>query len=327
MSLKKAFDRSGILIYPWYISDVVATQEIKRLTAGRTIKEVFFYIKGDLASIWYDQESTDALGRWLLAQIIKDHDFYRRVIDKIYHYSAALTRFGRKSGKLTPAKMSDQALLKIYAQYEKNLGTLRVWGWMPPILDGVFEPFLSDYIMGKLDAFLRARGQTDQIANYYSLLSTSEKISEVQTENLARLQLLAAIKKSSYGPAALAALAKGKIKDWRNKFPVAATLLDKHLKKFGWLTYAYAGPVMSFEYLFQTLAADLNNGDFSGQIHKITQHFRTIKARKAKLRARLKLPGELTYLLAVSAELMFIKDYRKGIYQKSYVAIDRPWPS
>ncbi len=103
---------------------------------------------------------------------------------------------------------------------------------------------------------------------------------------------------------------------------MAASLLKKHLREFNWLTYAYAGPSMSSIDLFKALKDDLKNGDLTSQIQKIIYNFKTIKKRKANLCARLNLPAKLSYLFKVSSELMFIKDYRKAIYQKSYVAMD-----
>jgi phosphohistidine swiveling domain-containing protein len=323
MPLKKAFNRNGILIYPWYISDAVATKEIGRIAAGRKIAKVFLYIKSGMTHVFYDKESTDALGRWLLAKIIKDRRFYQLVIKKVYFYSRNLMNFCAGLEKINPAKMSDRRLLKIYSDYEKKLGILRIWGWVPVFLDGVFEPFFSDYVMSNFLAFLQKAGRTDKVADYYSLLSSSERMSEVQIESLDRLKLLLKIGKMKNGKSALAALYGNKSANFKEKYPLATALMGKHLDEFGWLTYAYTGPVMSFGYLFKTLRADLQNGKISAQIGKIKTHFRSLKKDKAKLKRGLKLPASFSYLFAVSAELMFIKDYRKGIYQKSYVAMDK----
>ena len=323
MSLQKAFGRKGITIYPWYISDVVATKDISRLAAGRKIKEVFLYIKGGITYLWYERDSTDALGRWLLQRIINDHKFYRQAINKIYSLSVDLLDFCHGLSILEPELKSDRELLNIYETYEKKLSAVRVWGWVPVILDGIFEPFLSDHIMKKFSDFLSQKGRLDKIADYYSLLSTSEKMSEVQAESLERLKLLEKIRSGKDGKEILKIISQGKLSILKERYPVAVNLMVKHLDKFGWLTYAYAGPVMSFEYLFRTLSADSKNGLPREQITKIIRHFGSIKKDKAKLCIRLKLPVALTYLFAVSSELMFIKDYRKGVYQKSYVAMDK----
>jgi phosphoenolpyruvate synthase/pyruvate phosphate dikinase len=323
MSLEKVFNRKDIPIYPWYIADLVATKEIGQVTHGLIIKGLSFYSVNGLTNMCYERKSTDVLGSWLLKRIVNNKKFYHLVIRKIYYYSKRLMDFCQELKNLSLEKMSDQKLLQIYAEYKKKLGDLRIWGWVPPFLDGVFTPFLSDYIMADFSKFLKKEGQADKVASYYSLFSSSEKMSEVQIENLERLKLLLKIKKGKVGEKVLASICHEEIMDFRKNFPFAKVLMDKHLNKFGWLTYAYAGPVMNFEYLFKTLSADLKNGDILSQIKKITDHFCLIIKEKKDLQKELKLPTKLIYLFEVSSELMFIKDYRKGIYQKSYVAMDK----
>jgi phosphohistidine swiveling domain-containing protein len=48
-----------------------------------------------------------------------------------------------------------------------------------------------------------------------------------------------------------------------------------------------------------------------------------LKKNKEEIYGLIDMPDDLKRLFEISAELMFIKDYRKGIYQKSYVAMDK----
>jgi phosphoenolpyruvate synthase/pyruvate phosphate dikinase len=323
MPLESAFNRKGIPIYPWYISDLVATKEFAKISGGLTIKKVVFFLADGVSNIYYDRHSTDAIGARLLERINRDKKFYRLVASQIYYYGDQLIDFCTDLKKIQPEHLSDSQLLKIAAAYEKKLGALRAWGWVPPILDGVFRPFLSDLVMAELKDFLRRKGMSDKVAEFYSLLSSSEKKSEVQVETLARLRLLVKIKDGRKGEAALSAIRRQEAVRFADKFPKAAKQMKRHLDRFGWLTYAYAGPAMSFDYLIGALAADMRSGDLASQIKAINDHFRIVKKEKAVLSARLKLPVRLAYLFRVSSELMFIKDYRKGIYQKSYLAMDK----
>ncbi len=79
---------------------------------------------------------------------------------------------------------------------------------------------------------------------------------------------------------------------------------------------------MSWEYLFKLINDNLNSGDIKAQKEKIINHYKSIKKDKAALIKKLKLPADLQYIFQISTEFMFIKDYRKGIYQKSYVYMD-----
>ncbi len=323
MALELAFNRKGIPIYPWYISDMVATKNFAKVSGGLAISKVFFFQEKGMSYIYYDRGSTEAIGQRLLEKINQDRNFYQAVANKIYNHSTQLLDFCETLKKINPARLSHRQLLNLYVAYEKKLGDLRTWGWVPPVLDGIFQPFLSDLIMSDLKKFLIQKNQVDQVANFYSLLSSSEKKSEVQTETLARLKLIIKIKASRNGEAAIKNIQRKMVVNFSIKFPEAYKLINNHIKHFGWLTYAYAGPAMDFNYLIDMLASDLRTGDIKAQIEDINNHFRTVKKEKAALSSKLGLLAKLSYLFKVSSELMFIKDYRKGVYQKSYLAMDK----
>jgi len=59
------------------------------------------------------------------------------------------------------------------------------------------------------------------------------------------------------------------------------------------------------------------------QIKSREKHFQDIEIEKKKIIEEINLPEELNYLFKISAFFMYIKDLRKGIYQKSYVEMDR----
>jgi phosphohistidine swiveling domain-containing protein len=177
--------------------------------------------------------------------------------------------------------------------------------------------FLSDYLRDGLRAVLIKNGQTDKLLDYFTILGSSEKQSEIQQEELARLNLLLEITD------------KDILNDIEDKN--IANLLESsvhgrlqiHLKDFGWLTYGYIGPVMNLEHLIDALADNLRQGDIAEQKNKIVSHYQDLKKNKEEIYGLIDIPDDLKRLFEISAELMFIKDYRKGIYQKSYVAMDK----
>jgi phosphoenolpyruvate synthase/pyruvate phosphate dikinase len=116
-------------------------------------------------------------------------------------------------------------------------------------------------------------------------------------------------------------LKNGRLEKMILEYPELKKIVEGHIKKFGWLTYAYSGPVMTIEHLNNLLSDSLKD-DIDERIKKIKNHYKDIKKEKEKIIKELALPEELVYLFRVSAELMYMKDYRKGIYQKSYVAMD-----
>jgi phosphohistidine swiveling domain-containing protein len=146
-------------------------------------------------------------------------------------------------------------------------------------------------------------------------------MSEVQQEELTRLKMLVKLQSNA---------------DWKKTEKMISSqdgksvaknasikkLFDSHLKKFGWLTYAYSGPQMTMKQLLANLSDDISRGDAVEQIKKIVRHYAQVKKEKKEIIESLEISKDLQYLSEVSSELMFIKDYRKGIYQKSYLAMD-----
>jgi phosphohistidine swiveling domain-containing protein len=147
-------------------------------------------------------------------------------------------------------------------------------------------------------------------------------MSEVQTEELARLDLLLDILKDKESAKILDLIKANSAEEIKLQFSKYYELLSKHLRDFGWLPFAYIGPVMSWEYLFKLLNDNLKTGDIKEQQQKIINHYKSIKKDKAALIKTLKLPAELEYIFQISSEFMFIKDFRKGIYQQSYVYME-----
>jgi len=79
---------------------------------------------------------------------------------------------------------------------------------------------------------------------------------------------------------------------------------------------------MTIAYLLKTLTADFERGDIEGQRTRIQDHFRNIQGEKKKIIKAISLPEDLRREFRVSAELMYVKDWRKGAYQKSYLLMD-----
>lgn len=308
-------------IYPWYISDITATKDLEKII-GCKVEEAFIVIEKDFLSFYYDQNSTTKVGLAIYKKILADKLFFRKVISEIYVLGDELLALGKKIEKIPIKKQSDKEIVSLYEIYIKKLRALRAWGWIPVFLDGLDKSFLSAKVQADLNKFFLKKKIKSSSATAYTILSSSEKMSEVQKEELDRLKFLQKLESGKFGKKIIADIKSGNKADVLKKYPIAAELIKKHLKSYGWLTYAYAGPVMDFDYLFGLLR-DNAKDSISSQIAAIENHFNTIEEKKKKLIADLDLPCELVYLFEVSSELMFIKDYRKGVYQKSYVFMDR----
>lgn len=322
MPLKFIGDRDNMYIYPWYISDITATRDLEKIV-GVKVKKVIITIENDFLSFYYDEGSATKVGQTIYKKILKDKNFFKEIIKTIYKLSDDLLAFGKEVDKCKVKSLSDQELLSMYETYTKKLIALRAWGWVPVFLDGLDKSFLSVRVQADLEKFLKTKNRVEKTSHIYSILSSSEKMSEVQQEEVERLELLCKIEASSEGRKVFIGIEKGNDADFLKKYPFSQKLIRNHLKKFGWLTYAYSGPSMDITHLFSVMRENIIKGDLNAQIAKINEHFSTMEGIKTDLINNLQIPPNLEYLLKVSAELMFIKDFRKGSYQKSYVFMDK----
>lgn len=307
-------------VYPWYFSEFVSTKTIGRIAGNHVVKKSVIYIEKDIFHMSYDEKSANDLGEYFFKKVQADEKFTNQVVKNIYSLSEKLMVFCDNIGRMNLEKSSNERLLKIYSDYAKKLNELRMWGWVPVFLDGFIINYLSDYLNENLKLFVKEIDR-ENIGDYYSILSSSEKMSEVQTEEQARLFLLSKLEKNKNWSDIKKIILNGDESGLEN-YKKEHSLLKKHLHDYGWLTYAYSGPKMTLKYLLKNLTDNINEGDTAGSIAKIRKHYQEIKQEKKKIIKKLTLSAKLQYLFRVSSEFMFIKDYRKGIYQKSYVAMD-----
>jgi phosphohistidine swiveling domain-containing protein len=307
-------------IYPWYIAELSSTKDIKKI-AGQSIRQSIIIIKNSCIELYYESKSLKNISKYFLDKLINDKRFLNKIETNIFHRGILLENFCKIISNEKIKNKSDKELLSIYAKYIQLLKGLRTWGWIPVFLDGLDKSLFSDYLWSKLVETLK-NTEKKEISEYYSLLSSSEKMSLIRKEEIDRSDITAEIIKHAENKLITKYLKQNKHKDLRMKFPSLFLKILKHQKKYAWLTYGYSGPPMSLKYLFSLILESFNNrNDFNGS-KEIKDKYLRLQKNKEKLLKKLKLPPNIVYLFRISSELMYLKDFRKGIYQKSYLLMD-----
>ena len=81
---------------------------------------------------------------------------------------------------------------------------------------------------------------------------------------------------------------------------------------------------MSIEYLLKVIAEDFTKKQsVEEQYEEAINRHKEIATEKKFATEELQLDEHMLYLFRVSSELMYMKDWRKGVYQKSYVVMDK----
>ncbi len=137
----------------------------------------------------YD-DSYKLLCRGLFDRVVREKDFVDEVFTKIEDHGGRLLSFCDSVKAMDVTSKSDQDLIDIYREYLKLLRVMRVWGWVPVFVDGFDQPYITDYVTQGLKTRLTELGQVERLNEIYSFLSSADKPSEVQQEEIARLKML-----------------------------------------------------------------------------------------------------------------------------------------
>jgi len=324
-SYEKLFDVDRFYIYPFYFADISLTSSVKKAIDGSLTRIITEFNK-DHADYYTDINEVDRLGKKLFNRILRQKKYYKIVERKVLSYGDKLMKFCQKIKEVRTAKLTDKELYNFYHQYGQLIIEMRDWGWVPVVLDGMRRPYLSEYLMEQFKRNLRRKKiAAKEVSNYYSVLTSSDRESEVMQEEIGRLNLILQIEKEfpafknlfkEKDDRKLASLIK-------NKYPQAYQSLKKHTEEFGWLTFYYIGPPMSVADLIKSIRNDFSNKESTArQIKKIESHFRELPSKKEAIIEKFNLSSKLIYLFSVSSFFTYLKDHRKGIYQKSYVVME-----
>jgi phosphoenolpyruvate synthase/pyruvate phosphate dikinase len=321
-NLKLLFDRDKIYPYPWYFAEQCVTGDIESVFGKKVSRTILEIRRGHIYS-YVDIDSFNDIGEFLFNKVKDDKIFYKKIETMVLSTGDDLIEFCEKLKDINYQKISNKKLLELFNTYSKKLRKMRTWGWVPPLIDGAEIPFLSNYIQEKLRQFLLKKGKEKKTAEYYSVLSSSEKMSEVQLEELGRLKLIKKIKDDDrFLFELLKRDQEGFYLQIKNN-PTLFNLTRKHTEKFEWLPYAYVGPKMDIRGTIKLMHdSAINKKATEKQIKDIEDHFKNIKISKNKIINKINLTSELKYLFKMSSFFMYLKDLRKGLYQKSYVAMD-----
>jgi len=323
MALTKIFDRNNIYLYPFYIAELAISKDIEEII-GTKLKESFWTNEKAFVTAYYHNESATKMGQAIIDKIKKDSEFFKQVIDNIYKYSEEMLKFCFGVDKLDETKLPDKELLGYYKTYIEKTKQLRIWGWIPVLIDGLTKDFLTDHLMEELKEHLKSLGKESELSSIYSTMSSSEKSSAVQQEEKSRLKLILELKKLDNYEEIINDIKLINTKDFYKRNPETKKPLEYHLKEYGWLPYIYIGPTMSLDYLFKSIKDDLTNGDsIEIKLSKLENRTEELNKEKSAIVKMYSIPDYLAYLFDVSSEFMYIKDYRKQIYQKSYISMDK----
>lgn len=310
------FDRNDIYPWPWIFADEVLTSEMGGLTHGKKASRILQeYVDGHLFH-YVDVAEINEIIHIILQKLIRSQNFFYRTVININVRARELRSFCNKLSRHDLTRLNTRRLLLIIREYEKLIKKVRVWGWIPPLVDGLTEPFLSDACLLALRNDL-PQISIEEINKIYSILITPKTFSEVQKSEIDKLDMVIRL-----GQKQLRVFKRSTDANPLHQMSTRAVrLIAAYLRKYAWVSYNYEGPKLTAPLLRQLLQgmtvmrAKRELALIHSNHAKTLQYVRTIRELN-------RVSARTRYMLRIAATFMALKEYRKAIYQQSYVRVD-----
>lgn len=315
--LHKFFDRGDIYPWPWTFADEVLTKDIGNLARGKKMSIILEeFIDGHIHH-YFDEKEMNELIRCFLNKLVNDRAYLGKVVEKIHSLVKELLSYCEKLPNKNLESISAKRLLFFMSGYEQRLKRARTWGWIPPLIDGLTKPFLSDACIQSLQADLPHLNAGD-INKIYSAFSSPDSLGEVQKSEMNKFKLVISLGSNIFNK-----LLHSKNTDqFIDSIPSAPkTLLNNYIKKYAWVTYNYEGPALTLDLLKSSLKG-ITVSRAQKELSRINANHKDALKQKKALARKFMISPKTKHLLRIASAFMTLKEYRKSVYQQSYVLLD-----
>jgi phosphohistidine swiveling domain-containing protein len=241
--------------------------------------------------VYWRQEDLDNFDFFYLGEIINQTDFMEKLEKYHYLHARDLINFSRKFNDIDFSKKTSKELLVYLEKFEELYSNLSLYTYIPVIgsfsIERVTEPFLREKLKGKEEKY----------GAYLSILTYHGKKSWVRREEEGLFKIAQ------------------KVRDGKSiNDPVIMSLLDKHTEKYCWLElgYQFLGKPLSKEEFILKLKDLLEDG-----IKKIPSS-EEIRKEAKKITKELNIDTKHLLLFKALGKIIYLKEYRDGIYCRSH---------
>lgn len=311
------FNRNEMYPWPWTLADEVLTRDIADIADGRKLSAVLEEYKSGHLYLYCDREEMSVLTEHVLEKLLNDKKFFHAVVRNTSSKVDAL--FAKWRGQVDGDifMKSTDTLLDALEDYSEELKEVRMWGWVPALIDGAAEPLLSNACILALREEFPEKA-FEEINRLFSLLSTPRIFGEVQQSEIEKLELV-----QTMGDEILTAWFAASDPD------VFLDSIDKKLKqsilsyveRFGWVTYNYEGPTLTISYLRETCRHLSVARAHEELTSLLSMHEETLREQDHFFASQM-LSERTRYVLGLAQTFMTLKEYRKSVYQQSYILAD-----
>lgn len=251
-------------------------------------------------------------------KIIKNYQFFENLIDKTNLFGEKFNGWSEKeifNANLSTLKNSK--LIYLLEQFSEKQASLYTYGVALPILD--FNDF--SFIEGNLNKYLKIKLSDKDQGEYYRVFTEPENNSFAQDQEEALLRLMS---KFYLNAKWRKDIMIGDIEKIKKLYPKFYSLLLSHSLKYGWVYYAYMGPIFDENKFLQFIQDYLNNKvNPNKKIKEIAKRKKDLKILKKKYVRNLKPDKFNLMIIKLAGKLVWAKPRRKDYQSKSYYHIEK----
>jgi len=268
-----------------------------------------------------DLKVSDKWSSHLIKKIERNQKWIKRVIKEYFYYMRDLHGYLKAINRMNLKNKTNKQLWQFLDGFIKRYNTMYLRGWVPNAIEGHqnnFSKYLTDYLKKRLDEI----GRGKDVGEYFSILTMSFKKFPRQNEQNDFLDLVNSIWKNRNLKNKFIKLPVEDIINFlEKKYKRLDEKINKHIKKYIWLSWKYEGPGWD-KFYFVGLIKDFLKGNLS-PAERLEQ---IEKARKESIEKQqiytkeihLDKDRKFNSLFKLAREIMYLKEHQKDFLFQCY---------
>jgi len=310
------FDRDDVYPWPWNLADEVLTKDIADIADGKKISIILEEYDQGHIFIYCSAEELNIFAQHILEKLLREKAFFDATVENVNMKVDEFLKRWKEKIQESIRSGSDDSLVDLLASYAAELKEVRVWGWIPALVDGAGESLLTNTCIAALKNDLPGRSE-EEINNIFSLFSSPRTFGEVQKSEIEKWKLVADMGNESFQK--LLSSADDTLEGLKEKTKQS---IDAYLERFAWISYNYEGPALTLS-IFKKSLHELTVEKARAELDTIFAKQRETFQEQDRFLGQNALSQETRYVLEIVRAFITLKEYRKSVYQQSYILADR----
>ncbi|MEK7463623.1 MAG: PEP-utilizing enzyme [Patescibacteria group bacterium] len=298
---------------------------VQKIFFGKQIiKEHFNHMVGvDLLGAYFRKNELRELIETAIKKVFDDPDFIENNHREAYRFNDDYFKYAQKVLNFDLTKKSDKELAEIVTLMIDGLAHAQAHAVITTWFVDSDGQDLTNKLLAIIDEYVKKGNQDVKVSEVFSLLTTPSKTSLLIREEIESLEILQIILKNSSAEEA--------IKNLANSDAIPANIdvhlsqkINEHLKKWCWTPFAYLGPSYKIgDYLKLWHDQILNNINPEAEIAERIEKPKLIESKRAALKASLDLTENQARIFDITADIIFLKNYRKDVSFHGYYVLNK----